>query len=127
MALRFLIGIVVLLCTLLFSFFVIAQEASLSASLHLFSQDSISYSPVLPSDSSISEIAQPIQQKNLSVDTVIPQLQKIVVTSGSHEQLLESNRSVLIIGPDEWIGTNKSVADVIAEHTGIRFFAWWFS
>jgi outer membrane cobalamin receptor len=32
----------------------------------------------------------------------------------------ESNRSVLIIGPQEGLGTNKSVADAIAEHTGIQ-------
>jgi outer membrane receptor protein involved in Fe transport len=53
-------------------------------------------------------------------DSLIPELQKVVVTSGRRERLLESNRSVLMITPEEWQGTNKSVADVIAEHTGIQ-------
>ncbi len=53
-------------------------------------------------------------------DTSISQLQKIQVTSGRRMRRFESNRSVLIIGPQEWLGTNKSVADVIAEHTGIQ-------
>ncbi|MBN1600947.1 MAG: TonB-dependent receptor [Chitinispirillaceae bacterium] len=53
-------------------------------------------------------------------DTSISQLQKIVITSGRRMRRFESNRSLLIIGPQEWIGTNKSVADVLAEHTGIQ-------
>jgi outer membrane receptor protein involved in Fe transport len=53
-------------------------------------------------------------------DNSTAQLQKMVVTSGRRQRILESNRSVILIGPEEWLGTNKSVADVIAEHTGIQ-------
>lgn len=53
-------------------------------------------------------------------DTSVSQLQKIQVTSGRRMRRFESNRAVLIIGPQDWLGTNKSVADVIAEHTGIQ-------
>jgi iron complex outermembrane receptor protein len=34
--------------------------------------------------------------------------------------LLETSQSLSIIKPGEWIGTNKSVADVVAEQTGVQ-------
>ncbi|HEX2958773.1 MAG TPA: TonB-dependent receptor [Chitinispirillaceae bacterium] len=121
MTLRFLFRDGVLLCTLMFSFSVIAQESSPRDSLLLSSVDSSnSVLFVVSPDSLSSSTIDSIPEVSQPSDTVIPHLQKIVVTSGRRERLLESNRSVLIIGPEEWLGTNKSVADVIAEHTGIQ-------
>jgi outer membrane receptor protein involved in Fe transport len=119
--LRLLFRDVVLLCTSFFPFSVIAQELLTSDSLLLPPEDtSLNASFVLPDSLSGDSFNSISQTKRLASDTVISQLQKIVVTSGRRERLLESNSSVLIIGPEEWLGTNKSIADVIAEHTGIQ-------
>ncbi|KMQ49630.1 TonB-dependent receptor [Chitinispirillum alkaliphilum] len=48
------------------------------------------------------------------------ELEQIVVTAGRRQKLLEKTQSFSVIRPEEWQGTTKSVADVIAEQTGIQ-------
>lgn len=48
------------------------------------------------------------------------ELERMVVTANRRQQLLEKTQSFSVIRPDEWEGTTKSVADVIAEQTGIQ-------
>jgi len=47
-------------------------------------------------------------------------LDKMVVTASRRQRLLEASQSLAIIRPNEWAGTNKSVADVVAEQTGVQ-------
>ncbi len=47
-------------------------------------------------------------------------LDKIVVTANRRQHLLESSQSMSIIKQGEWIGTSKTVADVVAEQTGVQ-------
>jgi iron complex outermembrane receptor protein len=44
----------------------------------------------------------------------------MVVTASRRQRLLETSQSLSIIKPSEWIGTNKTVADVVAEQTGVQ-------
>jgi outer membrane receptor protein involved in Fe transport len=120
MALKSMFRSVVLSGTSLFSFSIIAQESTPGDSLKLSHTDASAYLSRVPSDSLHSNNSTTGTSKRPLQDTLIPELQKIIVTSGRRERLLESNRSVLMISPEEWQGTNKSVADVIAEHTGIQ-------
>ena len=52
--------------------------------------------------------------------TGVVTLDKIVVTGSRRQRLLETSQSLSIIKPSEWIGTNKTVADVVAEQTGVQ-------
>ncbi len=47
-------------------------------------------------------------------------LNKIVVSAEKNRRLLESSQSLTIIRRNEWEGTNKSIADIIAEQTGVQ-------
>lgn len=47
-------------------------------------------------------------------------LDKMVVTASRRQRLLEASQSLSIIKPSEWLGTNKTVADVVAEQTGVQ-------
>jgi outer membrane cobalamin receptor len=120
MALKSMFRSVVLSGTSLLSFSIIAQESTPGDSLKLSHTDTSAYLSRVPSDSLHLNNSTTEAPKQPLLDTLIPELQKVVVTSGRRERLLESNRSVLMISPEEWQGTNKSVADVIAEHTGIQ-------
>ncbi len=57
---------------------------------------------------------------DISDTTSIVTLDKVVVTANKRQRLLESSQSLSIIKPAEWIGTNKTVADVVAEQTGVQ-------
>ncbi len=47
-------------------------------------------------------------------------LKKIVVTANKNDRLMESSQSLVIINSEKWVGTSKSIADVIAEQAGIQ-------
>ncbi len=50
----------------------------------------------------------------------IVELDKLIVRANRKQRLLESTQSLIIIKSDEWKGTGKSVADVIAEQAGVQ-------
>ncbi len=50
----------------------------------------------------------------------IVELDKIIVRANMKQRLLEATQSFIIIKSDEWKGTGKSVADVIAEQAGVQ-------
>lgn len=57
----------------------------------------------------------------LSNDTSkIISLDRVIVTADKRQRLLETSQSLSVIKPAEWTGTNKTVADVIAEQTGVQ-------
>lgn len=77
----------------------------LSISQNTICSDSISVSSELP------------QSKDSSV---VSDLEKMVVTAGRHQKLLDASHSLSVIRAEEWAGTNKSIADIIAEQTGVQ-------
>lgn len=52
--------------------------------------------------------------------TGVAKLDQIVVTANRRQRLLEASQSLSVIKPSEWIGTNKTLADVVAEQTGVQ-------
>ncbi len=50
----------------------------------------------------------------------ITSLDKLVVTTDRRQRLMETAQSLVVVEPEQWTGTNKSVADVIAEQTGVQ-------
>jgi len=50
----------------------------------------------------------------------ITELDKLTITASDRDQLMEIGQSLAIIRPQEWSGTSKSIADVIADQTGIQ-------
>ncbi|MFP4164124.1 MAG: TonB-dependent receptor [Chitinispirillaceae bacterium] len=44
----------------------------------------------------------------------------VVVTASRRQRLLEASQSLSVIRPEEWAGTGKSIADVVAEQTGVQ-------
>lgn len=52
--------------------------------------------------------------------SVVSDLEKMVVTADRQQKLLEASHSLSIIRAEEWAGTNKSIADIIAEQTGVQ-------
>ena len=44
----------------------------------------------------------------------------MVVAAGRHQKLLDASHSLSVIRAEEWAGTNKSIADIIAEQTGVQ-------
>lgn len=120
MALRLKLRSVVLSGTSLLAFSITAQESLPKDSVLFSNDDSSVYLAPASTDSLHSNDTVTEAPKSPLQDSLIPELQKIIVTSGRRERLLESNRSVVLISPEEWLGTSKSVADVIAEHTGIQ-------
>jgi outer membrane cobalamin receptor len=78
------------------------------------SQDTL---PVLPQSQIQDSSSVASENLNGFMDT----LEKVVVTANTkRKRLMESTQSLIIIKPEEFIGTTKSVADVIAEQTGIQ-------
>ncbi len=71
-------------------------------------------------DSALSTPVYTQPQRNRSNTAGIATLEKMVVTASWRQRLLESSQSLAIIKPDEWVGTNKSIADVVAEQTGVQ-------
>lgn len=59
----------------------------------------------IPSDSAVAPVAE---------------LQKMIVTTSRYKRLMETAQSITVIRPEEWMGTGKSLADVIAEQTGVQ-------
>jgi len=47
-------------------------------------------------------------------------LDKMVVTAGRRQRLMERPQAIAVISAEEWIGTPKTLADVIAEQTGVQ-------
>lgn len=50
----------------------------------------------------------------------VVELDRMVVTASRRERLMETAQSLTVVKSDEWVGTNKSIADVIAEQTGVQ-------
>lgn len=57
-------------------------------------------------------------QRSDTTDVVT--LGQLVVTANRRQRLLETSQALSVIKPDEWIGTNKTLADVVAEQTGVQ-------
>lgn len=87
----------------------LAIDSSIAISKPLSSCDTVPSIPAIPK-----------AKKYQSDTTALVSFDKIVVTAGRRQRLLESSQSLSIIKPSEWIGTNKSVADVVAEQTGVQ-------
>ncbi len=78
---------------------------------------------VLDSDSSVTAVAAgPAMDTARSSRDIRPvsTLDKMVVTADRRQRLMETAQSMIVIEPEQWTGTNKSMADVIAEHTGVQ-------
>jgi outer membrane receptor protein involved in Fe transport len=71
---------------------------------------------------SSSSTAAPLPATVLKPDSAskIHELDRIIVTASRRQRLLEASQSLAIIRPEEWTGTTKSVADVVAEQTGVQ-------
>lgn len=63
----------------------------------------------------------PTGNDSATADTIAPpELDAIVVTADSRQRLMETAQTLTVVSPDEWVGTSKSIADVLAVHTGIQ-------
>ncbi len=72
-------------------------------------------------DSLATDQLQPQSSSPKVSDTTgVVTLDKVVVTANRRQRLLETSQSLSIIKPGEWIGTSKSIADVVAEQTGVQ-------
>lgn len=58
----------------------------------------------------------PSKAENQTILDLLP----LEIQGNSYHKIMESTRSVSFIRPSEWEGTQKSLADVIAEQTGIQ-------
>ncbi|MDG5816028.1 TonB-dependent receptor [Chitinispirillales bacterium ANBcel5] len=98
-------ALLALYCTLAFA----GEETH---SIKVCTQDS---SLILQSD---DKYLNSMVSQDQSVDSF--ELEEVVVTARRRQELLEKTQSYTIIKPEEWQGTTKSVADVIAEQTGVQ-------
>jgi|GEM_PF-1134052 len=82
--------------------------------------DSLEFSPIVGVLEQLSEH----DPKPTSVATYTSpealELSPVQVASSPRQRLLEMTQSISIIKPAEWEGTSKSLADVVAEQTGIQ-------
>jgi outer membrane receptor protein involved in Fe transport len=87
----------------------------------LLSDSAVSISDSLSkSDSVLAKALSPKFPKNSYDTTNIVQLDRILVTASRRQRLLEASQSISIIRASDWAGTNKGIADVVAEQTGVQ-------
>ncbi|NLG16774.1 MAG: TonB-dependent receptor [Fibrobacter sp.] len=83
-----------------------------------FCLDIVSESESSAEERQSDSISTNLPQSNDSAE--ISALEKMAVTALRRQKLLEASHSLSIIRKDEWAATNKSLADIIAEQTGVQ-------
>jgi hypothetical protein len=80
------------------------------------------YSQGIVVDTESSAQSSPVINSSAKTDYSenVTKLDKMVVTADRRQKLMQTAQSLTIITPDAWIGTAKSIADVLAEQTGIQ-------
>ena len=78
---------------------------------------------------SVEKLSSPADSANPKKSDTLPeshsskpvqQLNKMTVTVSGKQRLIETSQSFCVIKSDEWTGTSKSLADVIAEQSGVQ-------
>lgn len=97
------------------------STASDSASSVLQTDAALKDSALQIEDSDSSKTVQkaesPVNDNNVIISG---KLDKVIVRGETSGRLINSNQSISIIKPSEWVGTGKTVADVIGEQPGIQ-------
>ncbi len=83
-----------------------------------FCLDIVSESESSAEERQSDSVSTNLSQSNDSAE--ISALEKMIVTALRRQKLLEASHSLSIIRKDEWAATNKSLADIIAEQTGVQ-------
>ena len=89
-------------------------------SLDMLTPESVLLPGISQDSVSIESSFQRSSPPQASDTSGIVTLEKMIVTASRRQRLLETSQSLSIIKPSEWIGTNKTVADVVAEQTGVQ-------